>query len=71
MNIEWHIRLVDRLIKNNPEATIKDYFEVVDKEEKIDNVDNRFGVTVFIRSEKQLNSVQGYDFSSNGKANHV
>lgn len=34
MDLEWHIRLVERLIKNNPDATIKDYYDIVDKEEE-------------------------------------
>lgn len=29
-SIEWHIRLIERLIKNNCEATIKDYFGITD-----------------------------------------
>lgn len=32
MDLQWHIRLVERLIKNNPDATIKDYYRIVDFE---------------------------------------
>lgn len=39
MDLQWHIRLVDRLIKNNPDATIKDYLRIVDKETENENVD--------------------------------
>jgi hypothetical protein len=34
MNLEWHCRLVARMIKNDPDATIKNYYSIVDKEDK-------------------------------------
>lgn len=33
MDMEWHIRLIDRMIKNNIDATIKDYLNIVDQDE--------------------------------------
>jgi predicted phosphoadenosine phosphosulfate sulfurtransferase len=34
MNLDWHCRLIARMVKNNIDATIKDYFSIVDKEEE-------------------------------------
>lgn len=35
MDIAWHERLIERLIKNSKgDATIKDYFSIVDQNEK-------------------------------------
>lgn len=37
MSLAWHERLVERLIKNsNGDATIKDYFNIVDQNDKSD-----------------------------------
>lgn len=29
-SLEWHERLLSRLIKNNPDATIKDYLKITE-----------------------------------------
>lgn len=29
-SLSWHIRLIDRMVKTNPEATIADYFRLTD-----------------------------------------
>jgi hypothetical protein len=33
MDLQWKIRLIDRMIKRDPNLTIKDYFRIVDQEE--------------------------------------
>lgn len=34
MDLQWHDRLIERLIKNNQDATIKDYMMIVGEEEE-------------------------------------
>jgi hypothetical protein len=34
MNLDWKIRMIDRLIKRNPDSTIRDYLKIVDMEEE-------------------------------------
>jgi hypothetical protein len=34
MNLAWHCRLVTRMINNNVDCTIADYYTIVDKEEE-------------------------------------
>jgi hypothetical protein len=29
-SLDWRVRLIDRMIKNNPDATIADYLNIVD-----------------------------------------
>lgn len=36
MDLDWHKRLIDRMIKNNIDATIKDYMNIVDQNEFAD-----------------------------------
>lgn len=33
MDLQWKCRLIDRMISRNPNATIKDYFRIVDQED--------------------------------------
>lgn len=33
MNLDWHIRLIERMIKINPDATIKDYLRIVGEDD--------------------------------------
>lgn len=73
MNLEWHTRLIDRMIHNNLDATIKDYYRIVDKEieneqielPRMENFSKRYEE---VRINKMKNGlIEGYDFSSNGK----
>jgi adenylyl- and sulfurtransferase ThiI len=40
MNLAWHCRLVTRMINNNADCTIADYYTIVDKEEENEIADS-------------------------------
>lgn len=68
MNMDWHIRLINRIIEKDPDATIKDYYKIVERGEKVDSISDGYGV--FLKTgkkplKKKL-ELEEYSFSQNG-----
>jgi hypothetical protein len=67
MNLEWHDRLIDRMIHNNSDARIKDYYRIVDQEEENQHLANVKAIegTVEVRNIPVKNVIEKEEWLKN------
>jgi hypothetical protein len=73
MNLEWHDRLIDRMIHNNSDARIKDYYRIVDQEEENQHLANVKAIegTVEVRNIPVKNVIEREEWLKNESMENI